>query len=218
MFSILGLATNIPNLSVAGNFYLTSARKFNFSLASEDFRKAGETQFAFLVPEPAAEDIDLLRKLIKKEVISQRLAATILMVDFPNPIFSPSRKQLLKYIPSQLTAGEKGKDLDKKFVQAVKASNESNTQESPEKEFLAYWSIPEDQWIQFFQQHIEAYFQVLQQKLQTQEGFDDIVKLAESRRFSFKQLPLFEFPLTFSTTNISADQFPLSIKADGKVS
>lgn len=217
IFSAIGLSLRIPQLELSGELYLKSLKKFDFSLVSGFFKQNGETYFAFLVPEPAAEDTDLLTKMIEKEIISTRFAACLFMVDFTNPIFSPSRARLLKYIPTQLTVGEKGKDLTDKFVNALKASSESSVQNSPEKEFLEYWAIPEDQWALFFEGKIETYFQILKKKLETQEGVDDIVRLAESKRFLFKKLALSEFDLTFATTNIPTSLFPLEIKMDGSI-
>lgn len=220
-FAVVGISPSINAVTVSGEIYLKSNSKFNTSLVyrpdkkvPEVYRQKGDTFFAFLVPEPALDDINLLSQMIGKEIISPRLAASLLMVDFTNPIFSSARKSLLKYVSGTIKVGNQGKHLDESFVKAVM----SNSQHSEsEKEFLANWSVPEDKWKEVFQQRIEKYFKVVQEKLKAQSGFDEIMHLAESRRFLFKQFALFEFDLTLANTNISPGKFPLGITEEGKV-
>jgi hypothetical protein len=216
-FLAIGLSPNITALTVPGSIYQTSLQKFGVALVSKDFKQEGDTFFQFLVPEPALDDVDLLKQMLNKEVISNRLAACLLMIDFTNPIFSNRRKGLLQYVPKEIVAGSNGQQLDQEFVKAVKASTQGTINGSPEKEFLDLWSVPEDEWVKVFQGRIESYFTALQARLNTQESFDDVMRLAESRRFLFRKFALFEFPLTFATSNLSADQFPLVMRPDGTI-
>lgn len=216
-FAAVGIFPEVSSLGTKGSIYLAAAKKFDFALVSGQIKIAGDTFFPFLVPEPALDDIDLFGKMLDREIISQKLAAAMLMVDFSNPIFSPRRKALLKYIPFSIVCGESGKYLDQAFVKNVMASPEGQKDGTPEKEFLDYWNIPEDKWHEVLTTTLEAYFDVIQDKMQTQKGFEEVVMLAESRRFLFKKFAFFEFPLTFVTTNIPNTTFPLEITPDGAV-
>jgi hypothetical protein len=68
-----------------------------------------------------------------------------------------------------------------------------------------------------FEQRIEGYFAALLAQIQTQDGFYDVVRLAESRRREFRKLPLAEFRLTIPVTNIPPDAPALRMREDGAV-
>ncbi len=78
-----------------GRFYRQSLVRFDVHRTDGAFRVEGDSHFAFLVPEPAFEDRDLLDLLVQEGILSQRFAACLLMVDFSNAIFSPRRAALL---------------------------------------------------------------------------------------------------------------------------
>lgn len=212
--NIVGLNTILPPVKVSGKLYLENLKKFDFALKSDGVKLPGDTHFAFFVPEPAAEDNDLLRKIISKEMLSERLAACLLMVDFSNPIFSIRRAKLSQYIPEEIIVGNKGQALDNNFVKNVITSNQVNIKGSPESEFMQNWNTPN--WKEEFPKKLQNYFNFLTDKVQSQEGYDEIVKLAESRRNLFKQTKLYEFPLTFASTNIDSS-IRLEITPEAKV-
>jgi hypothetical protein len=56
-----------------------------------------------MVPEPALEDNQVIAAMVRAGVITDHFAASVLMVDFTNPVFSPQRSQLLGYVPEQAT-------------------------------------------------------------------------------------------------------------------
>ena len=89
---------------------------------------------------------------------------------------------------------------------------------SPEREFLDNWRLPEDAWQAAFEARINAYFAQLTEKVQTADGFDGWVRLAEARRREFRQRRLAEFRLTTPTTNIPDDAPFLQMNTDGTVS
>jgi hypothetical protein len=217
----IGLEPQITPVSVTGRLYNESLRRYDFTLTDGTYSQKGDTFFAFLVPEPAFEDISVLALLLQQKVISPRFAACLLMIDFQNPIFSTSRRRLMAYVPEtarlmSASAGGVRSDLEATFVAALEAK-ENLAPDSPEREFLANWQLPETDWKRTFEKRIEDYFAHLKQKAETEKGFDGWVRLAESRRREFRRRPLAEFRLTIPTTNIPLDAPTLTMKEDGSV-
>jgi hypothetical protein len=216
----IGLAPNITPIGVPGKLYRESLNRYEFGLTDGAFRQSGDSFFAFLVPEPAFEDLDVLARLLRQNIISRRFAAALLMVDFANPIFSERRRQLLRYSPTTATrpagagAGDPT-DLEAQFVAAVEASVPAPG--SPEDEFLANWRLPVAIFERTFEARIEDYFAQLGALADTEAGFDGWVRLADSRRREFRRHRLFEFSLTVPTTNIPPDAPILQMRPDGTV-
>jgi hypothetical protein len=216
LLDYIGLNPQISPVQVEGRLYRESLRRFDVALMDgSGFRLPGDTFFAFLVPEPAFEDLDVLNLLLQRHVLSPRLAACLLMVDFPNPVFSARRRQLMAYVPATATLGPTGSDLEPRFVAAVEAVAGELPPESPEQEFLTFIRSPGTAWQRVFEQRIEGYFAALVARARTQDGFDDFVRLAESRRREFRRRPLAEFRLTLPVTNISLDAPALRMCEDG---
>lgn len=217
----VGLEPDISPISVPGKLYLDALQRFDFALTDGVFRQPGDTFFAFLIPEPAFEDINVLAVLLERRVISARFAACLLMIDFQNPISSARRRKLLAYVPDNaraLSADNASDDIAHKFVAAIEAAAATLPAESPEREFLDNWRLPEAIWKRTFEIRIEDYFAKLQQLAGTENGFDGWTRLAESRRREFRKRPLAEFRLTTPITNIPADAPGLSMNVDGTVS
>ena len=72
-------------------------------------------------------------------------------------------------------------------------------------------------WKTTFNGTLKQFKTRIDEMAKTEEGLDAIFRLAESRRWSFKQTPLFEFPLTLPKTNIPNSTFPLSMDHNGHV-
>jgi hypothetical protein len=224
LLDYIGLAPQIAPVRVPGRFYLESLERYEFRLTDGSFSQRGDTFFAFLVPEPAFEDLNVLWLLLRERIISKRFAACLLMVDFHNPVFSRPRKSLMDYVPetARLFAAVTGdqqvkSDLQDQIVAAIEAKEPNLAADSPEMHFLANWRLPEADWKRTFEARIEAYFNNLHQMASTEEGFDGWVRLAESRRREFRRHPLAEFRLTTPTTNISATARNLVMQDDGSV-
>jgi hypothetical protein len=211
------LAPNISRISVEGRLYLDSLKRYEFAVKDGNFHQEGDAPFAFLVPEPAFEDLNVLSQLLQKKIITRHFAASLLMVDFPNPIFSSRRQQLLKYVPDEARLASGSSDLPSRMVSAIEAVEQSLPVDSPEKEFLANWRLPDADWKTIFERRIEDYFAVLTAKAATEEGFDGFVRLAESRRREFRKRPIHEFDLNLPTTNIPMDSPWLEMSEDGTV-
>jgi hypothetical protein len=217
----IGLGPDIAAIRVNGRHYRESLVRYDFALSDGRYRQPGDTFFAFLVPEPAFEDLNVLAMLLDKRIVSRRFMACLLMIDFPNPILSARRKQLMRYVPetcSLLAAGGGLRsDLQDLFVAALDGSAAASDAQSVEAEFLANWRLPENAWEREFERRLETYFAALKAKSQTAEGFDAWVRLAESRRREFRSRPLEEFRLTTPTTNIPENAAALEMRADGSV-
>jgi len=213
----LQLNPTITPPTVSGAFYQASLTQFDFSLTADGFRQPGDTFFAFLVPEPAFEDLDLVDQLLQAGLLSPRFVACALMVDFPNPVFSQRRAQLLRAIPDTLTLNAAHDNLSDQLAQAIVNASQTSPQDSPEREFAANWQLGATAWQAAIEQRLTAYMVAVTQHLTTQAGFFDYVRLAESRRREFRPRPLNEFSLLLPVTNTPADAPLLQMRADGSV-
>lgn len=222
-FRALALPGPFQNTTTIKALYAKCLEKYH--VEQDDgagFTLAGDTHFAFLVPETAQDDIDLLKEVIRRGILSERLAASLLMVDFPNPVYSEKRGQLMKYVPEFLDLASDetsfAEAFEKVFVKAVKDSEQANIEGSVESEFLQMWETAQQaDWKTTFNGTLKQFKTKIDEMAKTEEGLDAIFRLAESRRWSFKQTPLFEFPLTLPKTNIPESTFPLSMDHNGHV-
>lgn len=193
-----------PAFQVPTEIYESSLERFEFALRDgQGFEQKGDTKFAFLVPERALEDDVVLREAIRIGLVTPRLAAALLMVDFPNPIFSARRESLLTHVPPEATIAAGASGFSEEMANTILARVEDPEDGSPESGFAERWNVGED-FVEPFNQLLASYFAAAQERLATQDGFDDFVRLAESRRKrAQKEMPIVrEFRLLFPTTNI----------------
>ncbi len=222
---LLDLIELEPDISVpqaSGDAYLQSLQSFDFHLKTEGFRQDGDTHVAFLVPEFAFEDLAVISELIQRKCLTNKFVACVLMIDFANPVSSLRRAALMKYVPPAASFREGRCNLEAVIVANLEAEvatrlalNEDISQ-TTEQEFLDNWRLGDD-WREQFSRRIEAYMARVQDRLLTQDGFNDCVRLAESRRREFRRRPLAEFDLTLPVTNIPLDAPELQMLADGTV-
>lgn len=149
-----------------------------FDDSPERRRVAGDTHFAFLVPERAFEDQAILMELVTRNVLSARLGLALLLVDFSNPVFSPMRAALLRHVPAIAAAGAGGAALDVLLVDSIRAAAAGPG--SSEAEFLSLWDQPD--LLDHAAGLLAGYHAALEQRLATAQGVADLVDLAESRR------------------------------------
>jgi hypothetical protein len=215
----IGLEPQIQPIGVEGRLYLESLERYEFALVDDEGTtwQKGDTFFAFLVPERAFEDLDVLSQLLERDILTPRFAACLLMVDYPNPVFSTRRQHLMRYVPDRARLTDGGSDLPSTMVAAIEAAEPNLPLENPEREFLANWRLPEAEWRTAFARRVERYFEALATNANTEEGFDGLVRLADSRRREFRRRPLAEFGLTLPTTNIPKDAPFLEMSEDGTV-
>jgi hypothetical protein len=211
----LGLAAP-PALAVPAEHYRAVMAEFNVRLEDRSgFTRAGDTHFAFVVPERAFEDIEAT-KASRGLMLTSRLAACLLMVDFANPVFSARRARLLEHVPEQidLAGGPEA------FAEAVAAAIRTTAaQGSAEADFIELWDAG-DAWPGACNERLQAYYASLERRLADEplQAFRDWFLLAESTRrhaADVRQMPIFEFPLLLARSD--APDEPLAMRADGTV-
>jgi hypothetical protein len=205
---VLGLAAP-PPLSMSAAHYARTLQSFAFALRAGGFEQPGDTHFAFTVPERAFEDRVALELAIESGLLTPRLAACLLMVDVPNPIFSARRARLLAHAPDVPDA-----TFAQATADAILLAAEATGPGSPEREFAELWAAGDD-WRARADARLAAYYGAITVRLATQDGADDYTRLAESRRARVRAMPIFENPLLFATTNIAPAQ--LEMRPDGTV-
>ena len=200
--------------TIPGNVYRHCVQKYNVAITDGTFRFAGDTHFAFPVPEASFEDGLVVESLMRARVMTDKLAACLLMIDFPNPVFSVRREALLKYVPASASLGPSS-DFAPRFVAAVEAA--SAAPGTPEREFLSNWALSDNTWRAAFEQRLAAFFAAIQPRLVDPVAFEPLFELAESRRREFRKRPLHEFKLTTPVSDIPADAPFLELREDGSV-
>lgn len=218
LLNTLEIPADFDPPAVPAPLYAASLDTHKYALVQQDIRLPGDTHFAFCVPEPAFEDTEVVAQLVRRGMLTKRLVACVAMVDFPNPVFSQARAQLLEHAPGplELSADEPDR-LSATFAAAILAAAEQAPDGSPEREFAANWALGEDGWRDAFAARLAAYINAVAERAVTQDGFDGYARLAESRRNQFRGMRLAEFALTLPTTNIQRDAPPLRMTADGAV-
>jgi hypothetical protein len=190
-----------PPFEVSTGIYRSSLSRFRVRLSDgRGFERPGDTHFAFAVPERAFEDRAVLEEALRVGLLTRRLAVCLLMTDFPNPVFSARRRALLAHVPARATVINGASDFSEEMGDAITAAAPGTPEGSPEREFADRWARGED--FASFDRELQDYFSAVTARLRTQAGFDDYVRLAESRRARVRQMPIFESPLLFAETDI----------------
>ncbi len=211
---LLGLRAP-PAFAVAADLYSTSLQTFGVALDDRrGFTQPGDTHFVFVVPERAFEDQIVVREAIRIGLLTDRLAASLLMTDFANPVFSTRRRKLLEHVPATATVAGAQSDFSQQLADAIVAAAAGTPQGSPEREFEQRWATGDD-WRGAFDALLGDYFDAATQRLTDQEGFDAIFRLAESRRNRVRAMPISESPLLFARTNIVRET--LAMRPDASV-
>jgi hypothetical protein len=214
----LGIPARFVPPSVAGQLYLDSLARYEFALVEGEFRQPGDAFFAFVVPEAAFEDIETVNQLVRRKIINAQFAASVLMVDFPNPVFSPARGTLLGYVPPAATVNPAGGGVSQQIAEAILQAADGLPPDTPEAQFADHWRLADTEWRDVFAGRIQDYTTAVTIRIGTAQGFDDYVRLAESRRREFKSRRLDEFTLTLPITNIPSDAPLLQMNYDGTIS
>ena len=210
---VLGLLPP-PPFQVDGGVYRAALRTAGARVTDGDgFVEPGDTHFAFAVPERAFEDQAVLRQALRVGLLTRRLAACLLMTDFPNPVFSARRAALLAHVPPTATVVDGAGDFSERMAEGITAAAPATPEGSPEREFAARWARGED--LSSFDDELRAYYAAVGAPLRTQAGFDAYVRLAESRRASVRGMPIAETPLLFVTTDVP--RAPREMRADATV-
>ena len=216
LVNTLGLPVTMTPLAFPRNTYHALADKYDLRVRGFDIDLAGDVPFCFTVPERALEDVLALAILVENSVISRRLAATLLMVDFPNPVGSPVRAKLLKYIPTR-TGVNQADEIDLAVTDRITAAAENTAAHSPERMFAQNWSLAPDGWPDAYAAQINAYLAAVTAALKTEPGADGIFRLAESRRREFRGRALNEFDLTLPRAEAIPPEAPSLVMSAGAV-
>lgn len=209
---VLGLVAP-PRPFVSATLYAQSLQAFGFRLADgQAFDRPGDTHFAFVVPVRAFEDTETLRQGIERGIISRRLAACLLLVDFANPVFSERRARLLQHVPD--TPFDAAQDFSQQVADAIRSAPAAAEEGTAEQEFTRLWETGED-FEAAFNVTLQGYYDAFAQQLTTSDGFNAYVELAESRREALRDMPIAESPLLFAATNI--DPAERRMRPDGTV-
>src|SRR5436190_5437242 len=216
LLNVLDLDPGVAPPSVDAAIYRDALRHFQVGLTDGRFRFDGDTHFLFVVPEPAYEDVYLLERLVAAQVLSRKLAACLLMVDFCNPVFSSRRRDLMRHVPADATPGAAAQ-FDEVFIGAVRAAHDAGTGGPAEAELLGNWDTPDPVWPQEFEARIRTFMAAVAGSLDDPGRFLRVFELAESRRREFRTRPLAEFRLTTPVTNISVDAPLLEFAVDGRL-
>lgn len=206
LFDTLALVpddSEIGHIEIAGRLYLDCLKRYDVHRWDGSMRIEGDSHFAFLVPEAAFEDTDLVDTMLQAKLLTPHFVACLAMTDFPNPVFSKRRPALLRYVPGDIDGARPAQALESQFVNAVRDAvregrHGADQSGSPEREFLRNW----DQTKAAFIDRINDYFLALKQGATDPEVVDGWFQLAEYRRRRFRGRRLAEFKLTTPCTNI----------------
>lgn len=204
----LGYANQLLTLPVPDYRRLVASHRLVNGVNSRrpEYAWPGDNFFAVFYPEPAFEDVAAVQELWRQMVISPELAAAVLMVDFPNPVFSPSRDALWKYAEQITTGVADGEDIPHQLAELVREAAASQppcthpdrTKCSPEQQFVFYWEITrQPDWRQRLAAILNPYLAAVAQRMSSAP--EDSLTLARSRQEQFQNYPgicnLYEFDL-----------------------
>lgn len=202
--------------TVDSAMYAKTLRKFNVRWTDGGaFSQRGDTHFCFFVPERAFEDQETVRLAVESGLLGQRVAASLLMVDFANPVFSPRRRALLEHAPTTATLAGGKSTYGRDFVRAILKAAKETPANSPENEFAKRWEAGAG-WKREFRRLLERYYKGVEATLATQAGVDAVFRLAETTRNRVRRLPIFEHPLLFAESDVPAS-VRARMRTDGTV-
>ncbi|MER9064383.1 hypothetical protein [Mesorhizobium sp. M0698] len=219
LFGTLGLEPDDPadaDIVVPGLLYRQCLARHDVHRSDGSLRIEGDSHFAFLVPEPAFEDTQLIDALVLAGLLTRRFVAALTMTDFPNPVFSPRRAALLRFVPTVVKGPNVGEALEREFTEAVRAASaqQSNGADSPEREFLSNFETADFEAAS--RERIAQYLRQLKTGMDDPETVDGWFRLAEYRRRRFRRRKLAEFTLTTPLTNIPETAAALRMNALGR--
>lgn len=213
-FAELGVAPTVPSLQLSRDRYAALAATHDLRVRGQGVDVAGDVPFCFTVPERAFEDVLVVRELVRRQLLSDRFAACLLMVDFPNPLFSARRASLLEHLPPTVAMADGPFPVDVVAVPALEAAAPSDP---AAEEFMASWRLG-DQWRTTFVERLTEFIAMVAAQLGTDDGSDAVFRLAESRRREFRRRPLAEFNLSLPVAvGIPESAPPLEMLADGSI-
>jgi hypothetical protein len=186
------------------------------------YQRLGTNFFAFFVPAPAFEDMVAIREMINQNVIDPNFAASVLLVDFANPIFSSQRSSLMKYAGQISTAqvlvsGQPNPSgVPAQFIALVRAAAASQpacdtsslASCTPEQQFLHF--AGQGDWQERARGQINPYLAFVGERIATAAGADDYLTMSVSRQSQFAGAPgvgnLDEFSLLLPCNDVAVNK------------
>ncbi len=201
MLELVGLPRP-PRFLVSASVYAQTVEALDVTITDGRlFTRSSDTHFAFVVPERAFEDVATIQAGLTAGLFTPRLIATLLMVDFPNPIFSVRRSTLTRYLALVDWTGAAEADSDAVADAILNASAAANDA-TAEAEFARNWAEG-DNFLAAFGERLAAYYGAVTAALASPESFAQIYRLAESRRGAMELMPIAESRLLFPRSNVS---------------
>jgi hypothetical protein len=208
-----------------------------------DYEQKGTTFHPFFIPVPSNEDTLVINKLMNFQVnrgnqrknikfLTDKFAAAVLMVDFQNPVFSPTRSSLQAYAEKLDTAtidNQGVSNIPALFVAQIEAaiknqppcSVENLDTCSAEQQFLHTWNLPDATWKDTINQQIQSYLSAVANQIANGSGLLDYLNLSLSRQQQFASIEpinnLFEFSLLLPQSDLPANAPLLRMQTDGQV-
>lgn len=211
-FAEVGVVPEVPTLHIGRDRYAALVATYDLRVRGEGVDRPGDVPFCFTIPERAFEDTLVIRELVRRQLTSQRFVACLLMVDFPNPLFSPQRAALLRHLPATVDLTTGPFPIDNIAVPTLEAAAPNDVAAD---EFMTGWRLG-DQWRSQFTERLNRYLATVAAKLETDEGSDAAFRLAESRRREFRRKPLAEFDLSLPVASaIPPTTPPIEMGEDG---
>lgn len=177
-----------PNLASARYRKLLEELNFELSQGNNYRERPGDTFFAFQVPEAPTTDTDLIFQVVQAGLISKRLAATLLLIDVPNPVYSPVRQALFETLPGWNRADIGTAGLEAKLIEHFGKVRQNPAQPKAVHEalrqFFALWERPEASWEADACARLEGYMRRVGERWQAQE-YEDYFRLLGARREAF---------------------------------
>lgn len=181
------------------------------------FRQPGEAFFALACPAPAYEDLSTIFALIDRGVLSAGLVRAILAVDFSNPIQSSRRAGLLRHMPKEGGLGTGAGSCDALICDAFAA--EASARPDSDEARVLDWLATGDDAAQRARigAEIAAYHDAAKQRMQTEQGVRDLMRLVVSRRRHFRTLGVSEFALTLPSDSLPPDAAVVMMAPDATI-
>ncbi|MEF2549475.1 hypothetical protein VQ045_20290 [Aurantimonas sp. E1-2-R+4] len=110
----------------------------------------GDTHFAFPASEVPRVDYDMISQMVSAGIVSRRMAANLMLIDYPNPVYSPVRGALYTMLRDKPLTAVPGDQLDNALVaffgQVVHDPAAPDEVISAASAALERWELPQDQW------------------------------------------------------------------------
>ena len=165
-------------------------------------RVPGDGFFALIAPEPAAEDTAMVAALIERAILTERFAGCAAMVDFPNPVFSAERADLMIALPDFFDPRAGAGPISQRLASTILDGDGSAA-------FGEWWDLGPDTYRTVMVERLATYMSSVRTRLEDPDGVLDLIRLVASRRRRFRALALSEFSLTVPVA-VAAEQLMMT--------